>query len=125
MPQPVSLRTSQAVCLFGVDLRVRVWAQTLGGAEASAAQPPPNTTDYAHTAQDRAPNACAGGSGQLPTDEEVLGAMLTVWVYGRARRVLSSKKKLGPHKSGLSAPVRRRQRTQVECDKMHSPPLHT
>ena len=30
-------------------------------------------------------------------------------------------KKLSPHKSGLSAPVGRRQRTQVECDRMRSP----
>ena len=44
-PQPGSSRTSQALSLFGDDLRVRVRAQTLGGAEASAAGPHPNKTD--------------------------------------------------------------------------------
>ena len=59
--------------MFGDDLHVQVRAKTLGGAEASAAGPHPNKTDYAYTAQDRAPAA----SGQLPTDEEVQGAMLS------------------------------------------------
>ena len=62
----VVARTSQALCLFGDDLRVRVRAKSLGGAEASAAGPHPNKTDYAHTAQDRAPAASAGGGGATP-----------------------------------------------------------
>ena len=67
-PQPGSSRTSQALCLFDDDLRVRVRAQTLRGAEASAAGPHPNKIDYAHTAQDRAPAAFAGGGGASPHD---------------------------------------------------------
>ena len=59
----VPAKLAQALCLFGDDLRVRVGAQTLGGAEASTAGPHPNKTDNAHTAQDRAPAASAGGGG--------------------------------------------------------------
>ena len=73
--QPGSSRTSQALCLFGNDLRVRVRAQTL---EEPRQAPPgliptrPTTPISPRIAR---PPSLPEAEGQLPTDEEVQGAM--------------------------------------------------